>query len=225
MTMRPLHKRRMIFIAGFAIYFVLIWALWPTLAIYPLKIFVVFMHELSHATAGVLTGGHVDRITLNAQQGGATYVSGGNGFLMLSAGYLGSLLWGLILLLAANARPRTARAVLAALACVILIATVALVRSAFGFGFGLLFGFALLIASRRLRPGGVVATLTVLGMTSALYALLDIRDDILMRPGLPSDAHMLAQATGIPTLVWGFLWGAIAIAACWTILRRLYPKG
>jgi hypothetical protein len=222
--MRTREQRRLIFIIGFAIYFVLIWALWPTLAVYPLKIFVVFLHELSHAFAGALTGGHVDRITLNARQGGATYVSGGNAFVMLSAGYLGSLLWGLLLLLAAQSRPKRARAVLGALACVLLVATVLFVRSGFGFLFGILFGFALLVASRRLSNGGIVVVLTVLGMTSALYALLDIRDDIIMRPGVESDAHMLAQMTHIPTIVWGVLWAGIAVAACWLLLRRLYER-
>lgn len=222
--MRPLHQRRMIFIAGFAIYFILIWVLWPTLAVYPLKIFVVFLHELSHAIAGVATGGQVDRITLSAAEGGATYTRGGSPFLTLSAGYLGSLVWGLLLLLAADARPARGRIVLLVLACTMLFATVLLVRSVFGFAFGLIFGFALLVASRRLGAGGVRVTLTVLGLTSALYAVLDIRDDILARPGAESDANMLSQLTGIPTVVWGVLWISIALAASWLVLRRLYRR-
>ena len=214
----------MLFIAGFAIYFTLLWALWPTLAVYPLKIFVVFLHELSHAFAGMLTGGHVERITLNAEQGGATYTRGGNAFLTLSAGYLGSLMWGLLLLLAAQSRPTRARFVMSALACVLLFATVMLVRSVFGFVFGLVFGLVLLTASRRLPPQGVRVMLTVLGLTSALYAVLDIRDDILSRPAAPSDANMLAQMTGIPTVVWGVLWIAIALGCCGLAVRRLYRQ-
>src|SRR3954462_10244078 len=153
--MRPLHQRRMIFIAGFAVYFIVLWILWPTMVVYPLKIYVVFLHELSHAIAGVATGGTVQSITLSSAEGGATYVQGGSSFITLSAGYLGSMLWGLLLLLAADARPSRARWVMSTLAIVTLIATVMLVRSTFGFVFGLLFGFALLIASRRLSAGGV----------------------------------------------------------------------
>jgi hypothetical protein len=66
--------------------------------------------------------------------------------------------------------------------------------------------------------------LTALGLTSALYALFDIRDDILSRPGLKSDAHMLMEMTGIPTLVWGFLWAGIALAACFLVGRKIYRK-
>jgi hypothetical protein len=222
--MRPRHQRRLIFIAVFAIYFVLLWVLWPTLAVYPLKIFVVFLHELSHAMAGVATGGHVERITLSAAEGGATYVRGGSGFITLSAGYLGSLVWGLLLLLAANARPARARATLSALAVLTLFATVMFVRSMFGFGFGLMFGLVLLIASRRLPAAGVRVALTVLGLTSALYAVLDIRDDVLARPSAESDANMLAHMTGIPTVVWGVLWITIALVCCWLVLRRLYER-
>ena len=57
---------------------------------------------------------------------------------------------------------------------------------------------------------------------TALYAILDIRSDILSRPGAPSDAAMLAQLTGIPTLFWGFLWSAIALGTCAWLLHRLW---
>jgi hypothetical protein len=222
--MQTRQRRRTIFIAGFALYFVALWVLWPTMAIYPLKIFVVFMHELSHAIAGALTGGVVESITLSARQGGATYVRGGNAFIMLTAGYLGSLFWGLLLLHAANARGRTPRRALNALAVLLLLVTIFFVRSLFGVAFGILFGIGLLIASRRLPPNGVVAVLTVLGLTSALYALLDIRDDVFARPGAPSDANVLSQMTGVPTLVWGCVWTAVALVACGLMLRRLYAR-
>ena len=218
------ERRRLLFLAGFAAYFAALWLLWPTLVVYPLKIFVVFLHELSHALAGVLTGGTVERITLDPNQGGATYIRGGSRFLTLSAGYLGSLVWGLGLLLAANARPARARFVLRALAITVLFATLYLVRSWFGVAFGLLFGLVLLVASTRLTAGGTARLLTVLGLTSALYALLDIRADVFARPHLPSDAFMLSQLTGVPTVVWGVVWSVIALVACWRVLRRLYDR-
>src|SRR5687767_8967839 len=142
--MQTKTRRRLLFLAGFAVYFCALWLLWPTIWIYPLKIFVVFLHELSHALAGIATGGTVQRITLDPRQRGATYVNGGNAFLMLSAGYLGSLLWGLALLLVARTRPSLARRVVFALGVLLLGATVLFVRNGFGFLFGLLFGFALL---------------------------------------------------------------------------------
>lgn len=218
------QRRRLVFLAGFAVYFAALWLLWPTVWIYPFKIFVVFLHELSHAVAGLATGGTVQRITLDPYEGGATYVNGGNAFVMLSAGYLGSLLWGLALLLVARTRPRFARTALLVLGALLLGTSVLYVRNGFGFVFGLLFGLLLMVGARKLPDGGILVLLTALGLTSALYALFDIRDDILARPELQSDAHMLSQLTGIPTVAWGLLWAGVALAACWLVGRRIYSK-
>ena len=85
--------------------FIAIGFLWNTLFVYPLKIFVVFMHEVSHGLAAIATGGRILEIQINPQQGGHALTQGGSRFWTLTAGYLGSLLWGgVILLLAARTR-------------------------------------------------------------------------------------------------------------------------
>jgi hypothetical protein len=58
-----------------------------------------------------------------------------------------------------------------------------------------------------------------LGLTSTLYAILDIKSDIISRPELRSDAAMLAEMTGIPTIFWGFLWIALALLVSAWLLR------
>jgi hypothetical protein len=222
--MHPTTRRKLRFLGGAAVYFAAIWLLWPTPVVYPLKVFVVLLHEISHALAAIATGGHVERITLDPMQGGLTEARGGNAFLMLSAGYLGSLLWGLALIEGAAARPKTVRLLVGAVGAFILVMTILYVRNVFGLLFSVFAAAALLFASRRLRPPVLVALLLVLGITSALYALLDIRSDILQRPHLPSDAVMLGELTGIPGMVWGLVWGAIGIAACLFVGRRAYRR-
>jgi hypothetical protein len=217
-------RRKLRFLGGIAAYFIAIWLLWPTPVVYPLKVFVVLLHEISHALAGVATGGVVERILLDPGEGGLTQVRGGNAFLMLSAGYLGSLLWGLALVEAAAARPRIVRISTGAIGAFILTMTVLYVRNIFGLLFSVAAGAALLFASRRLRTPLLVRLLLVLGVTSALYALLDIRSDILQRPHLPSDAAMLGDLTGIPGVVWGILWGLIGLVACFFVGRRAYRR-
>lgn len=215
-------RRRLIFLSSLAAYLLTLWLLWPTPIVYPVKIFVVFLHELSHALAAVATGGRVEAISLDWREGGETWVRGGSTFLMLSAGYLGSLLWGLALLAIARSRPGRARPAIQALALLTVLVTLFFVRGHFGIVFGFLFGTALFFAGRRLRPDGAVVLLTALGLTSALYAVLDIRSDILERPGALSDAAMLAQLTGIPTLFWGGLWATLAVSCCGLLLHRLW---
>lgn len=75
----------------------LIAALWNTPVATPLKLLVVFLHEISHGIAAILTGGKIVSMTLSAQQGGQAVTLGGNGFVILSAGYIGSLLLGILL--------------------------------------------------------------------------------------------------------------------------------
>jgi hypothetical protein len=186
--------------------------LWNTWAVYPLKILVVFFHELSHGLAAVVTGGSIVRIEVVAQEGGLCITRGGSRFVTLTAGYLGSLVWGGAILLL-SARTRLDRGVSIALGCILVAVSLLLVRPAFGFGF--LFGLgsgAVLIAFGLLLPEAVNDyLLRVVGLTSCLYAVLDIKSDIIDRPQVRSDAVMLAEATGVPSTVWGVIWIAVAI--------------
>jgi hypothetical protein len=226
--MSPRLKRRLTFLGGFLLYFGVLWTLWDTVLIYPLKIFVVFLHEISHAMAAVATGGSVVRILLDPYQGGAAYTVGGNHFIILSAGYLGSLLWGAAFVMLAFSRRVRPRWVLGSVGVLVLLLTLLLVRSWFGFGFGLVFGAALLASARYLKDGVNRVFLMGLGLTSALYAILDIKSDVLDRSHLPSDAAMLAEMTGVPTAVWGLLWIAIALLVSAWLLRwaaRRWERG
>lgn len=191
--------------------FVAIALLWGTAIVTPLKIFVVLLHEISHGVAAVVTGGEIVRIEVNAQQGGICYTRGGNGFVTLSAGYLGSMLWGALILIAA-ARTRYDRLISGAIGAFILILALLYVRNVFGFVAALLFTLALILIGWKLSEKTNDIVLKVIGMTSCLYAVLDIVDDVLRRPGIGSDADMLAQNTGIPSLVWGALWILASVA-------------
>ena len=222
--MRPRYRRRLMFVGGFAVYFSLLWTFWYTPLVYPLKIFVVLLHELSHALAIWATGGSVDRIVLDPRQGGATWGTGGNAFVALSAGYLGSLLWGTALVAAARWKKVPAGTVTGVSGMLVLALTALYVRNDFGIVFGALFGLALLVCARYLSGLWNRRLVLVLGMTSCLYAVLDIKSDVLDRPNLPSDAAMLAEATGIPTVFWGMLWIGVALVVCTRLLRWAWRK-
>lgn len=224
MTLRPRTKRQLRLATLLTVCSAAIWLLWPTPVVYPIKIFVVMLHELSHAIAALVTGGRVERITLSPYQGGATYTRGGSAFAVLSAGYLGSLLWGLLLIRMARGSKKRVRGATIGLGILLLGVTLAVVRGWFGFPFGLLFGALLILAGRLLSTHVQSLVLLVLGITSALYALLDIRSDVLQRSELPSDAFMLHQLTGIPTVVWGVLWIGLGAVACFFALRYEFRK-
>jgi hypothetical protein len=210
-------RRFLPLIAAFAAYL-----FWDSALLLPVKLFVVFLHELSHGLAAALSGGSIERIELSADQGGVCFTRGGWRFLVLSAGYLGSLGWGAALLLL-GARTRLDRAVVAALGLLTLLVTLAYVRSLFGFGYGLATGAALLAAARWLPESFADGLLRCLGTTSCLYAVWDIASDLLLRSVPGSDANALGALTGVPGFVWGALWMVLALlgtgAALWAAGR------
>jgi len=220
MTKRSQRKLR--FVAGFTLFFAALWFLWETPVVYPLKIFVVLLHEVSHAMVAVATGGSIDQITLDPMQGGACHCPGGNAFLTLSAGYLGSLVWGGLMLSAARSKRIKSEWVNGLIGTLVIGLTLLYVRNGFGFAFGILFGLAMIGASRKLGDGVNRPLLLTLGLTSSLYAILDIKSDVLDRPEVRSDAYMLAEITGVPTVVWGVLWIGVALALSFWLLRRAY---
>ena len=191
---------------------VLITVLWDTSLVYPLKILVVFFHEMSHGLMAIFTGGEVLQIGVDAQQGGFCLTRGGSDVLTLTAGYLGSLVWGGTILLLA-ARTRLDRIITVLLGLTLLFVTVVYLRpmAGFGFIFGLMAGVALIALGRWMSESVNDYVLRLIGLISCLYAVLDIKSDILDRPWTRSDAAMLADVTGLPTQFWGIVWIGIAV--------------
>src|SRR4051794_5036743 len=69
---------------------------------YPFRIFVTFIHEGGHALAAVLTGNSVSSLTIAMDGSGETYATNGGLFsqmLISSAGYLGAMSFGALLLI------------------------------------------------------------------------------------------------------------------------------
>ncbi len=196
----------------------LICLLWPTRAVIPLKILVVFLHELSHALAAILTGGKVESLTIDAAQGGMVTARGGNRFITLTAGYLGSLLFGLALTIAA-VRTHWDRGILGLLGAALLAVAALYIRDGFALAFTLVFGTLMLGAARFLPRVACDLALRVIGLTSVVYVPLDIFSDTIARAHLRSDAAMLAQEFGGTTVIWGGLWLALALIATAACIR------
>lgn len=190
--------------------FIVISLLWGTLVLSPLKIFVVFMHEVSHGLTAYLTGGSIVEIEVNPQQGGHARTTGGSTFWILTAGYLGSLIWGGVILLLA-ARTHFDKAISTLIGIGMVGITIGFGSDTFTYLFGVGFGVALIAFGLFLPEVANDWILRVIGITSCLYAILDIKSDILDRSHLRSDARMLAELTNLPTLFWGILWIVIAI--------------
>ena len=210
---------------GILVTVALMTVLWDTWLVWPLKLLTVFFHEISHNIAAFLTGGSFGRIVLESNEGGVTWPSGGSRFLILNAGYLGSLLWGSGLVLAAAATRRDKR-LTGLLGGFLGAVTLLYVRSPFGFLFGLGAAAGLIWASYRLSEAANDALLKVIGATSCLYVIPDIWSDVVTR-SCNSDAKMLAREFFGPRLMWGGLWIAASVGVLFATLRtaaRISPK-
>lgn len=191
----------LLFVAALA----MAWA-WHSPFLFPLKILVVLMHESGHALGALLTGGRLLTISVGMDEGGQALTAGGSAFVTLNCGYLGSLAWGMLLLTLTRGT-RGGQGVSALLSVGLFVLTLGWIRPAFSFGFVYSMlaavGFGVLA---RFSPGVNRIVLRSLGLFSVLYALADIVDDVLSRPGAPSDAAALSVLTGVPTLAWGVGW-------------------
>ncbi|MEM9583461.1 MAG: M50 family metallopeptidase [Pseudomonadota bacterium] len=196
----------------------LIFALWQTPLVLPLKILVVFFHELSHGLAAILTGGDIVEINVSRQVGGYAITRGGNRFAVLSAGYVGSLVLGAGLLVSAL-RSVADRVVMAALGAVTLLVTLLYLSDMFTLAFGLLTGLAMLACAKWLSLQVNDMVLRVIGLNSMIYVPYDIFDDTIRRAHLRSDARMLAEEFGGATVIWGAVWLLISLCVIVLTLR------
>lgn len=198
---------------------------WQNPVLAPFKLLVVLMHETGHAVATLLVGGSVRSIVVMPNEGGLTEslipATLLRRIVVSSGGYVGSTVSGCVLLFVA-ARAREARWPLVLLAGWTGAVTLLWVRD----GFTLLFALAwtaLLLGFARWAPQlARRALLVFLATFSALYALFDIKDDLLqLGPPRGSDADALAQLTHVPAIAWGLGWGLLSLALVVLTLRAV----
>ena len=187
---------------------------WDTIVIYPIKLFVVILHEFSHGLAAILTGGSIVKIEVDPLIGGVCYTRGGSLFIVASAGYLGSILWGGLILILAS-RTRHDKIVGMVIGGLLVLLSMLYIRNLFGFLFTTGFGLALAAISYFAKDHIVDILLKFLGMTSCLYVIIDIKEDLIQRTNVGSDADAIAQLLGSQALSMpiGIFWILLALAA------------
>ena len=201
---------------------VVVFALWNTPVVTPLKILIVFFHEISHALATLLTGGSVDRIFLFSNESGLAQIRGGSLFAAYSAGYLGSLLIGVVFFLLA-VRTKWDRVLLGMLGVGLIAITVVFGRESFVVSFGLASGGAMMLVAWKFGMAVNDLVLRVIGLSSMFYVPYDIVSDTMMRPegsmGQYSDAYQLALITFGTGKMWGVIWLLISLAVIGVCFR------
>jgi hypothetical protein len=204
---------------------------------YPFRIFVTFIHEGGHAISALLTGNTVASLSVAMNASGETYTTEGgllSQIFVSSAGYLGAMAYGALLLVLIR-RAVAARIVLLASAAFILWLT-----AVFGLwkplsnGMWERFSFFTLLAGAALTIGLVAIAryasartasffVSFLAVQCVLNALTDLKTVFFLSSpfgaSVPTDAVNMANATGIPSIFWAIIWIGIALLILSTAMR------
>jgi hypothetical protein len=209
---------------------------------YPFRIFVTFIHEGGHALAALLTGNSVASLSVATNASGETYTTQGGIFSQVfisSAGYLGSMVFGALLLVLIR-KAVAARIVL--LGCAIFIFGLTmiygLIKPIFwltawsGIPFTLLAGsiisVGLVLIARFASAKVATFFVSFLAVQCVLNALTDLKTVFFLSapfaPSVATDAVNMQSATHIPAIFWTVIWIAMALGILWFAMR-LYVAG
>jgi hypothetical protein len=212
--------------------------------VYPIRLFVTFVHEGSHALTAFLTGGSVQSLTIAADGSGVVY-SAPSGFfgaiLTSSAGYLGSTAFGVLLLYLIRKAVSPSKILFGCAAFVgimtvvfgilspvfnFLSLQVAFSSIAFTIISGLLLTAGLLAIARYAKVRWANFAVAFLAVQCLLNSLSDLKTLFLINSPLigsdmQTDAANMANATGLPGILWVVIWIAISILMI-SVGLRLY---
>lgn len=205
-------------------------ALWfvpyANVLLYPLRLFVTFIHESGHALAALITGGQVASVTIHPDGSGVTWTSNSPlwGWLVLSGGYLGTALFGAILLVIGRMQGwrNGGRVTLYTIAGALLTITVLWGwHSPFTLVTGLVLAALLGALARYTSPQGAQFVASFLAVQCSLNALTDLRILLYQTTNHAgdNDAVFMSQTYALPPTFWALLWAGIALVLLFVSLR------
>lgn len=193
----------------------------------PLNQFSTLIHELSHALATVLTGGHVTGMTIvpdGMGHGGLTFSQGGLRFLVVQAGYMGTTLFGCALV-ALSKNPKFSKMILQGLALMTLLSTIffigpgilsaSFIQSILSFIVGLLLAGAMYYAGTKLKYAQahwLVLFLAINVAMDSLNSIWVIIGSSLNPFAAYSDATTMQNNFFLPAIFWSLLWALTSVA-------------
>jgi hypothetical protein len=220
-------RRHWLGLLALAIGLIVLWQVpWLGWLAWPFRLFGTFVHELAHGLAAIATGGEFERFSVHADLSGVAWSAGGLRVVVASAGYVGSAVFGGVLV-ALHARGVPARALLLGLGIVFGLLCLLFVRNLFGILGGLVLTGALVFAGLRFTAAWRDGLLKVLALQLVLdgYNSLFTVWHLSRAGGAHTDAHTMAQLTWVPAPVWVVLWMLASTAILFGVLRFAMRRG
>lgn len=205
---------------------------------YPFRIFVTFIHEGGHAIAALLTGNSVQSLSVAMNTSGETYTTQGgliSQILVSSAGYVGAMAYGALLLVLIRRAVAARIVLLGSAALILLLTTIYGVWKPLSAGLWEHFSLFTLVAGILLSLGLVAIAryasartasffVSFLAVQCVLNALSDLKTVFFLSSpfggaSAQTDAVNMANATGIPSIFWAIIWIGIALTILSTAMR------
>ncbi len=182
--------------------------------IYPINLFVTVLHELGHALGGIISGGKVEYVQINADGSGKASVLGGNALIILMGGYLGSAIFGNIIFYIGVKAGKLARAALYVLGGFMLLSGVIWFSHLFSTLTLFVFGGALITLAHK--QWVMREALMFLGLASLIYIIRDFN------VGPSSDLALYASIIKIiPAALWMYIWLGLVLVMTYFNLRMI----
>ncbi len=194
--------------------------------VYPLQLFATFVHEGSHVLATLMTGGSVQSLTVSPDASGVVWSltnSWLSQLIVSSAGYLGTTLFGILLLIWFRFNYSSRNALYFASGFVgfmtVVFGLLAPIWNVFSAKVGF-FDVAFTVISGAVLTAGLFAiakyasmkwvnfSLSFLAVQCLLNAIFSLKDLFVISAtsDAQSDAANMAAATGIPAIGWVMIW-------------------
>lgn len=187
--------------------------------LYPIRLFITIVHEMSHGVAALATGGDVSAMEIHADMSGLTFTQGGIDWVISMAGYVGTVFVGLFAWFLLRTLHQTRMILLMFAGVAFMAVAYTGLHDVFGTAWclGIAIGFtvmALFVGPVADIIAGVVTIQLILGAFYDLKVLF-----MLSGTGVHTDALNMEMATGIPAVVWAVLWLGISILAALFALK------
>lgn len=192
----------------------------------PITQFTTLVHEMGHAFATILTGGHVTGLTMVGDgqgHGGLTRGLGGIDFITVQAGYLGTAVAGCALVYLSKFR-KWSRHVLLAIGVIIAYVSIFMmpggifsihpVQAIFSILWGLALAAATIWAGLKLKDTTANLVLLFLAIQTAadsIKSIIYVIQATMMGSGVVSDAVAMQQYFFLPAIFWSVSWVLISV--------------
>jgi hypothetical protein len=206
----------------------------------PLNQFATMVHEMGHAIICLFTGGHVSGMTIVADgqgHGGLTFSQGGIPFLHIQAGYLGTAVFGCLLLYLSQFH-KLSKAILVAIGSLMAMASIyfilptllspAFLQGLFSLIWAVAMASATIFAGVKLKDANANLVLIFLAIYTAMDSLRSISVVLsasLFGSTVWSDATVMEHNFILPAIFWSFLWATLSVVMLATTVWFTYGFG